>query len=328
MMAHSSSIATTHPKLPCCRGFRDVVACPLPTSLLHGRCGRRVRVFASDVDAAPIAAREDSFNDRVKYISSKSQLDYELEVAGDRLVVLELMADTECETGLFEAEPEDHWTPQTEQHRRKMDVCAGIQHAYIEMAADSPDSRFLAVMEEEDSPTGIGASLGISVFPAVVFFKHGCLVWQSHGSDGMYSDVAEGLLYFGAAKLDREDSVDCVSDLGDEAEVERFIHTKTNAKLKMLMITAHMCSPCVHIYPSYLTLAMNFQDLVDFGRVDVEADELTSLCEKLGILEAPTFITYYNGSEVDRLVSGNRGDLVGHLLSVATKYGISPPRPK
>lgn len=144
----------------------------------------------------------------------------------------------------------------------------------------------------------------------------------------MYSDVAEGLLYFGGAHMDRKDSVDCVADLEHEDEVDRFIRGTSAAKLKMLMITAHLCSPCVHIYPSYVTLAMNFKDLVDFGRLDVEAEEMTSLCEKLKIREVPTFITYHDGTEVDRLVSGNRGDLVGHLLSVATRFGVDPPRPK
>jgi len=144
----------------------------------------------------------------------------------------------------------------------------------------------------------------------------------------MYSDMAEGLLYFGGAHMDRKDSIDCVSDLHREDDVDRFINTQSASKLKMLMVTAHLCSPCVHIYPSYVTLAMNFRDLVDFGRVDVEAEGLGSLYETLRIREAPTFITYCNGKEVDRLVSGNRGDLVGHLLNVATRFGIDPPRPK
>lgn len=102
-------------------------------------------VSASDVDAAS-QVQVDNINDRVRYITSKSQLDLELDVAADRLVVLELMAETACETGLFEPEPEDHWTPQSEQKQKKMEVCAGIRHSYVEMAADSPDSRFLAVM--------------------------------------------------------------------------------------------------------------------------------------------------------------------------------------
>lgn len=105
---------------------------------------------ASDVDA-PLQVQMDSIDDRVKHITSKSQLDYELDVAGDRLVVLELMADDACETGLFDPEPEDHWTPQDQQKQKKMDVCAGIRHSYVEMAADSPDSRFLAVMVSDTS---------------------------------------------------------------------------------------------------------------------------------------------------------------------------------
>lgn len=283
-------------------------------------------VSASNVDAAP-QTQVDNLDDRVKQISNKSELDFELDVAGDRLVVLELMADNACETGLFEPEPEDHWTPQSEQKQKKMDVCAGIRHSYVEMAADSPDSRFLAVMEEESNPTDIARSLGISVFPAVVFFKHGRVVWQSYGSDGMYSDMAEGLLYFGGAHMDRKDSVDCVSELHSINDVNQFVEAETTAKLKMLMVTANLCSPCVRIYPSYVTLAMNFRDLVDFGRVDVEDEKMTALCEKLRIREVPTFISYCGGKEVDRLVSGNRGDLIGHLLGLSMKFGIDPPRP-
>lgn len=183
------------------------------------------------------------------------------------------------------------------------------------------------MQEEESKPTDISESLGIKVFPAVVFFKHGRVVWKSYGSDGMSSDMAEGLLYFGGAQMDRKDSVDCVSDLHNHSDVDHFVNADTPAKLKMLMVTTHLCSPCVHIYPSYVTLAMNFRDLVDFGRLDAEEEALASVCEKLQIREVPTFISYCDGKEVDRLVSGNRGDLIGHLLGLSMKFGINPPRP-
>lgn len=110
-----------------------------------GSATRSVSASASDVDSPPQVPM-DSVDDRVRYITSKSQLDHELDVAGDRLVVLELMAADACETGLFDPEPEDHWTPQDQQKQKKLDVCSGIRHSYVEMAADSPDSRFLAVM--------------------------------------------------------------------------------------------------------------------------------------------------------------------------------------
>lgn len=143
----------------------------------------------------------------------------------------------------------------------------------------------------------------------------------------MDSDMAEGLLYFGGAHMDRADSIDCVSDLKSSDDVDQFVKADTAAKLKMLMVTTNLCSPCVHIYPSYVTLAMNFRDLVDFGRVDVEDERMAALCERLRIREVPTFISYCAGEEVDRLISGNRGDLIGHLLGLSMKFGIDPPRP-
>ena len=76
------------------------------------------------------------------HVSSLDRLRHELEVAGDRLVVLEVMKERVCETGLLEAD--DGWTPDRyEREQAKLRACEGIHHQFTRMACDSPHVRFL-----------------------------------------------------------------------------------------------------------------------------------------------------------------------------------------
>jgi thiol-disulfide isomerase/thioredoxin len=309
----------------------------------------------SETGAPAVKDASSTLDDRVRVIYEKSQLDAALEAAGDRLVVLELMKDSECETGLWEVE--DHWTPPTEQHERRMNECAGIRHSFVKMAASSLSARFLSVMvgaillvvravqsrrigirsctrsetetsevqESDEHPTDIARSLNITTFPAVVFFKDKHVVWQTQGSAGMTGDIAEGILYFGGKHYVSSPSV---AELGTQHDLDAFLAAESPAQLKMVMTGTHMCSPCIHVYPSFVTLAANFSDNIEFARLEGDEEDMKPIFEGLNILEVPTFLLYKGGKEVARLVSSRRGDLIGFLLNISMQHGIQPPKPK
>lgn len=81
----------------------------------------------------------------MQQISTVEELQRELDAAGDRVVVVEMMADGVCETGLQEAD--DGWTPdRAAKDAAKLAVCEGIKHSFMRMAADSPSARFLEAL--------------------------------------------------------------------------------------------------------------------------------------------------------------------------------------
>ena len=98
---------------------------------------------ASDDESFQAALDESrELDKRVHSVDTLQSLKHELQVAGDRLVVLEVMAEGICDTGLFEVD--DGWSPdQVDKQQQKLAACDGIRHAAVRMAADSPNVRFL-----------------------------------------------------------------------------------------------------------------------------------------------------------------------------------------
>jgi thioredoxin-like negative regulator of GroEL len=185
------------------------------------------------------------------------------------------------------------------------------------------------VQEDADAPSPLAQHLKVKRFPTVIFFRNGNLVWRADGSASMQGDVKEGMLYFG----DTSDAAAAVSKHVQELETTADFHSFVSAErskstLQMVMLTAQFCSPCIHVFPSYVTLAASFKGLIDFARLESDGSpQMQELFAKLRVLEAPTFLIFRDGREIDRNVSSNRGDLIGHLLGVAVQNGIKPPRP-
>ena len=164
-----------------------------------------------------------------------------------------------------------------------------------------------------------------------MFFKNGQLVWKTDGSARLTGDMSEGLLYYSEGP--RLKSSDHVHELYTAAAYEAFMRSEgleAPAPVKAVMFTTPMCSPCVHVYPSYVTLAMNFAGMMDFARVEMDDGDAgqAELFRRARVLEVPTFVLYHHGEEVSRHVSSHRGDLIGHVLQTAMRLGIQPPSPK
>ena len=97
---------------------------------------------ASLEDVSSASDADENIEARTFHVDSLAELQQELQLAGDRLVVLEVMKESVCETGL--QEPDDGWTP--DRHKReeeKLKARDGIHHQFTRMACDSPDVRFL-----------------------------------------------------------------------------------------------------------------------------------------------------------------------------------------
>jgi thiol-disulfide isomerase/thioredoxin len=187
------------------------------------------------------------------------------------------------------------------------------------------------VQQAEDASSGLCKHLGISHFPAVCFFKNKELVWKTHGSASMTGNTSEALLYY--SENNRLKSSDHVHEMDTEEQYDAFMASEgidNPADLKVVMFSTPMCTPCIHVYPSFVTLAMNFKGIADFARVELHdsAEEQQPIFQRLRVIEVPTFVLYYKGEEVSRTVSSQRGDLIGHVLQTVMKLGITPPSPK
>jgi len=168
--------------------------------------------------------------------------------------------------------------------------------------------------------------LGVSTYPTVIFFKDSRIIWTSSGSTSLEHDMKEGVLYFGDTTGVRGiKGSEHVRDLRSAADLDAFT-SAGKGELQFLMVTAPFCSPCVRVFPSVVTLAMNFKGVLDFARLgDDESPEMRALFKRLGVLEVPTFITFRDGKEVSRVVTGNKGNLIGHILEVIAHHGVALP---
>jgi thiol-disulfide isomerase/thioredoxin len=192
-------------------------------------------------------------------------------------------------------------------------------------------SHITLLQQEGDASSDLCKHLDITHFPTVCFFKNKVLVWKTYGAAALTSDTNEGLLYF--SENSQLKSSDHVRELDTEQGYDSFMASEgieKPADVKIVMFSTPMCTPCIHVYPSFVTLAMNFKGIADFARVDMEdsATERQPLFERLRILEVPTFVLFFRGKEISRTVSSQRGDLIGHVLQTVMKLGITPPAPK
>ena len=184
------------------------------------------------------------------------------------------------------------------------------------------------VQEDSEATSELCQHYKVDTFPTVLFVKNQKVIWRVSGSAKMRGDLSEGLVYFSDAPNLR--SSDHVTEMTTADEYRRFMADEEIASAKVVMYTTPMCSPCVHVYPSYVTLAANFAEKMAFARLDIEDDddaEVTQIFKEAKILEVPTFVMYKNNKEISRDVSSHRGDLIGHVLQTAMKLGIEPPRP-
>ena len=90
----------------------------------------------------------------------------------------------------------------------------------------------------------------------------------------MSGDMAEGVLYFGDSARNGVKASEHVSELRGADDLKVFLspHSGTSDR-KIVMVSTSMCSPCIHVVPSTLMLAMNFKDVIDFAKLEDDGAE-------------------------------------------------------
>ncbi len=84
-------------------------------------------------------------------------------------------------------------------------------------------------------------------------------------------------------------------------------------ELVVIDFSANWCGPCRTIAPFFNSLPLKYTN-VKFYKIDV--DELPDVVQSSDITGMPTFISYKNGEEVDRVVGANKAmleDIVRYL---------------
>jgi len=268
-------------------------------------------------------------DERVEYVSNLDELKQQLRAAGNKLVVLEIMSDRVCETGMDE-EAELHWKLDAEKERaRKLEACSRIKHVFARTARECPDSVFLSVMvgEGEERTHPLLQVLGVERLPTIQFWRQGELLWEQSGSMGMEQGVGEGMLFYGNTAAGGEDATNYIKDLHSQAELDAWLASQPPGTLSVLDF-ATSCKPCMKVFPAVLALAKNFQGYVSFARIlGDEGPEAETVMMDFNVIEVPTFVFFRDGKEANRHVGSSRGDLIGKILEMQAQAGIAPPPP-
>ena len=261
--------------------------------------------------------------ERVTYVETIDDFEFQMEKAGDRLVVVEVGSQTVCMSG-WEEEPELQWK---EDQKAALEPCLQLKHTFQRTARDCPDVVFLMVDADSDTGDELCGHLGVDVLPTLQFWRHGSLLWEHKGVVQLNQDLGEGVLYFGDTAGNNEKASTYIKDLSSKAEFESFIKAPEDDKtLVVIDISVSDANPCVHIFPAVLALAKNFTGLARFARVlGDQSDELQELMGEKNVLQVPTFLFYRGGKEIGRHVGSSRGDLIGQILAQQNAAGIPPP---
>lgn len=266
--------------------------------------------------------------ERVIYVTNDTELEEELEAAGDALVVVEIRSEEICQTG-FDEEPELHWK---DDRKAALEPCRQLKHSFQRIARDCPDVKFLCVevddMDGDESINNLCDRLGVEILPTVQFYRHGRLLWEHKGVDQLDRDLGEGVLYFGDTGANNEKASTFVRDLHSREDFDNFISNQEPNVLAVIDVSLMNAAPCVHIFPAVWALARSFVGFAAFSRLmGDENEETKALMSELNVTQVPTFLFYRGGNVVGRWTGSTRGDLIGQILQLQAAAGVSPPSP-
>eukprot|EP01023_Acetabularia_acetabulum_P033495 TRINITY_DN3134_c0_g1_i1.p1 TRINITY_DN3134_c0_g1~~TRINITY_DN3134_c0_g1_i1.p1 ORF type:complete len:336 (-),score=56.93 TRINITY_DN3134_c0_g1_i1:304-1311(-) len=304
-----------------------------PRQYVRRRCQKAgCRVVNQDRVETPEQAYErrlresDQVYERIFFVESPAQFREQLDAAGDKLVVLEVQKEDVCETGMME-EPEYHWKLDKQKVlAEQMAACEGIKHRFQRTARECPDTVFLEVKTEEEGGQQLCDDLGIEVIPTLQFYRKGKLLWEHKGALHMEQEIGQGMLFYGDRGGEGLRPSEFVQEITTKAQYDEFTRQTDDKVLNCVLVSLTSAAPCIRVYPAVVALARSFKGYANFARMwGDNNDEMQKLMAEKKILEVPTFLFYRNGEEVHRHVGSSRGDLIGQILEVQTKYGIQPP---
>lgn len=320
----------------------------------HGakvRCCHHRRVVASAVSGEDVArrrARESArVEERAKYISSKNDLDAALTLAEDRLVILEVYTDEECDLGNVSDENNPVWNNMSEAHDKIMEPCRRLSSTISRVARDADGVDFLLLDAAESAETAaLATSLGARLHPTVQFWKSCKLVYQIEGATGADTAIAEGSMYLGDAMSGGEHVSDFITEIKNKADLDDLlsqcslpgqgprgvtISASCDQQICVLDVSLATNSPgCMHSFPAVVALAKNTRGAIRWGRLMGDmSEEAAAFMAQLGVTQAPTFLFLNSSGQeiIGRYSGSDRVQLMNSVVTALQKQGISLPEP-
>lgn len=278
---------------------------------------------------------------------SRDDFDAALALAGDKLVMLDVYSDEQCDLqdgAVWDKAPT--WQTSAEAHEAMMEPCRRVSNVFQRVARECTNVEFLSLDADESADAELLVQeLGITKLPTVQFWRNGELLWQQEGAgDGATRNIGEGILYYSGNLADGEKVGGLIEDVGSKTDLEAWlaecalpgtgpggvnIDVACDKQMQVLDVSlAKDSAACVHAYAAVVALAKNLQGAVRWGRVLADADDSSAaLAKELGVQAFPTFVMHVEGKEVGRYVGSDRVELMQKVLEVQKKCGVRLPEP-
>eukprot|EP00042_Codosiga_hollandica_P026266 m.123048 g.123048 ORF g.123048 m.123048 type:complete len:152 (-) comp52139_c0_seq1:165-620(-) len=114
------------------------------------------------------------------------------------------------------------------------------------------------------------------------------------------------------AKIPRK-AEPALSVLRTQEDFKSKIKVKDN-KYKVINFHAKWCKPCLAIAPDFLFLAGEHSDFFEFHLLDVDENE--EIADQFHVNATPTFIIFYNGGRIGRMVGSDLKELKEQLAAL------------
>jgi len=268
--------------------------------------------------------------ERTTEISSASELDAALALAGDNLVMLAIESDEECFAG------ETAWSGDD----AKMYSCKQLSASLARIAREANDVTFLRLeVVGNESARTLAKELGAHAFPTYQYYKHGELVWEHVGAGaGSHEKIAEGVLFYGDSGAGGMKASEYITEVASAGELEDFLalcapeqnglSVPCEKQLAILDVSVEKNAPvgCLHIFPAIISLAKNTAGATRWARLLGDTSEDSkALMQSLNVTEVPTFVFYADGKEVQRYTGADRLALMNKVLEFQKSNGVRLP---
>ncbi|GAB4832971.1 Thioredoxin-like protein cdsp32, chloroplastic [Ancistrocladus abbreviatus] len=239
--------------------------------------------FVPKATTTSLGTKEAKSDERVKKINNLQEFDEALNLAKNRLVVVEYASSESYESNK-------------------------IYPFMVELSKSCNDVIFLLVIGDETEETrAICRREKVENAPHFTFYKSMEKVHEEEavGPDQLVGDV----LYYG-------DNHSRVVQLHSREDVDTLIEDhKVDHKLIVLDVGLKHCGPCVKVYPTVIKLSRQMTDTVVFARMNGDENEsCMQFLRDMDVIEVPTFLFIRDGKICGRYVGSGKGELVGEIL--------------
>jgi len=293
----------------------------------------------AEENAARLMRESKAVDERTVSIRTRDELEAFLADAEDKLVMLNVESELECDLG----DNPEGWAADSQE---SLAACVRLKHDLARVACECPDVVFLNLdlLPGDDQAAALSKELGVARYPTQQYYKNGQLVWEHVGAgpETMQS-MGEGVLYYGGQGAGGVQTNEWIEEVDSERLLEEFLgacalpqvndrgvrlEVPCDKQLAVLNVSLENNAPeCMRIFPAVLSLAKNTAGATRWARLMGDASpQAKALMEKLGVTKAPTFIFYADGKEVSRYSGSDRMGLVNQVLDFQQKNGFKMPQ--